>query len=118
MRRVSGDAELLGELIALFRESYPVQLAQLREAIAQGNSYGVERAAHALKGSVGNFAAKEAFELAFQLETIGRGGTLTEAEAVCNALEAAVQRLEPALTAGERASMPEGGARLAGSPAA
>ena len=56
-------------------------------------------AAHALKGSVGAFAAGTAEEAARRLEQIGRDGGWAEAEEARAALEAAVGQLVPALAA-------------------
>jgi HPt (histidine-containing phosphotransfer) domain-containing protein len=59
----------------------------------------IERAAHTIKGSVGNFAAKAAFDAAMELERIGRDGTLDQAEAARVRLEDELDRLKPALAA-------------------
>ena len=38
-----------------------------------GDASGIERAAHKLKGSVGNFAAQPAFEAASKIGSSGQG---------------------------------------------
>jgi PAS domain S-box-containing protein len=95
--RVDGDAELLMELVEAFFEEYPGLLSQIRESIAQGDSQTLMRAANTIKGSVGIFAAKPAFEAAFKLEMMGRNGDLAHAEEAYAALEAEIKRLKPAL---------------------
>jgi hypothetical protein len=40
-----------------------------------------------LKGSVGNFAAKKVFEIASQLELLGKNGNVHAAHGTCAALE-------------------------------
>ncbi len=97
MRRVGGDPGLLEELVALFLESLPERLAALRVAIEQRDRHALERAAHTLKGSVGNFSARSAFEAALRLEGMGREGDLGQAETAVAALEAEIARLKPAL---------------------
>ena len=97
LARVDGDKELLGEMASLFLEEYPRFLAQIQEAINKKDSSSLSYAAHTLKGSVGNFAASDAFEAAFTLERIGRHGDLTQAFDALVHLEAALARLTPAL---------------------
>jgi PAS domain S-box-containing protein len=92
LERVEGDVELLHEMVGLFLEELPELLTNLREAVTAGDAKAIERAAHKLKGSVGNFAAQPAFEAAFRLEKIGRAGDLTEAE---SGFQALLQEIEP-----------------------
>jgi HPt (histidine-containing phosphotransfer) domain-containing protein len=72
---------------------------ELREALARGDSQALERVAHAIKGSVGNFAATHAFDLARRLEQMGREGDLVHAAGACAELEEAIEDLRPALAA-------------------
>jgi HPt (histidine-containing phosphotransfer) domain-containing protein len=74
-------------------------LSALREALACGDSDAVARLAHALKGSVGNFAARHAVEAAQKLEMIGREGEVARGMEAYAELEAAIERLKPALRA-------------------
>lgn len=97
--RVQGDRELLEEIIGLFFGNYPSQLAELHEAIRRRDPQSLQSVAHAIKGSVGNFGAHAAVEVAQRLETMGREGDLATAEAVCTELEEALARLKPALAA-------------------
>jgi PAS domain S-box-containing protein len=99
MNRVEGDVELLQELLDLFRDSCPRQLVDLQEAIARRDSQTVERVAHSIKGSVGNFAARGAAAAALRLETMGRGGDLEGAPAALSSLEVETDRLLGALAA-------------------
>jgi two-component system, sensor histidine kinase and response regulator len=99
MERVAGDLGLLQELATLFAEAAPVQLAELRDAVAAGDARAVERLGHTLKGSVGSFAAREAFETAREIETMGREGNLAGAEGARGRLEDQVDRMQRALAA-------------------
>src|SRR5436305_9509375 len=85
--RVGGDADLLKELGVLFLEEYPQLLAQLHDAHQQGEAVRLEHAAHSLKGAVANFGAKEAVELAAQIEQLGNRGNLQAAGELLPALE-------------------------------
>ncbi|MBM3242137.1 response regulator [Candidatus Poribacteria bacterium] len=97
--RVDGDAELLMELVEAFFKEYPELLSQVRTSIAQGDSQTLMRAAHTIKGSVGIFVAKPAFEAAFKLEMIGRNGDLAQVEEAYAVLEKELERLKMALEA-------------------
>jgi CheY-like chemotaxis protein/HPt (histidine-containing phosphotransfer) domain-containing protein len=96
LARVEGDVELLQEVVALFLEELPDMLTDLREAVTAWDARAIERAAHKLKGSVGNFAAQPAFQAALRLENIGRAGDLTEAELAYSALLQEIEVLKPA----------------------
>ncbi len=95
--QVDGDEELLGELAQMFLDELPIQLAALRDAVARGDSKAVEQAAHALKGAVGNFAARRSFDRARDLEMMGRAGDVARVREGLEDLEESLQSLEPAL---------------------
>jgi HPt (histidine-containing phosphotransfer) domain-containing protein len=95
--RVGGDRALLGDLVRLFLETYPENLAGLRQAVASGDSEAVHRLAHTFKGMVGHFGAPAAVEAALRLEVMGRTKDLSGAEEACAALTEAVERLRTEL---------------------
>jgi HPt (histidine-containing phosphotransfer) domain-containing protein len=96
---VDGDEALLREVAGMFLEDCPRLLSEVREAFERGDAHGLGRAAHALKGSVGNFGARAAFEAARRLELMGKGGDLARAGEALAALEAEMERLALALKA-------------------
>ncbi len=98
LERVDGDKELLCELVELFLEESPSMLADIKGAVARNDTKALEYSAHTLKGSVGNFGAKDVYEAAFVLEQAGRAGSLSGTEAALAALEKALQELEPILS--------------------
>lgn len=98
LSRVGGDEELLRELAMLFIEEYPRLMADLREAQAQGNMVRVERAAHSLKGSAGNFGAKEITATAAAIENAGRNNDPGSVNRKLETLEAALASLHKELT--------------------
>src|SRR5207248_10364829 len=57
LARVEGDTTLLREVTDLFLEDAPRLLAEIRDAISRKDAKALERAAHALKGSIANFGA-------------------------------------------------------------
>jgi CheY-like chemotaxis protein len=99
LERLDGDFELLDELVETFRTECPRLLSDTRNAVSLGDGPGVERAAHALKGSVSNFCAPAASEAARHLEQMGREGDLTRAGDALVALELEVDRFQTALAA-------------------
>ncbi|MGB7593271.1 MAG: PAS domain S-box protein [Terriglobia bacterium] len=80
LARLDGDEELLAELAGLFIQESPKLLSAIQQAIEQDDAQGLERAAHALKGSVGNFVIPTAVKAAQTLETMGREGNLAAAD--------------------------------------
>ena len=94
---LEGDVELLREIAGMFVEQCPSLVSRVREAVALKDAVEIERAAHTVKGSVGNFAARAAFEAALHLERIGREGSVEKADEACARLEEELERLVPAL---------------------
>ena len=103
---VGGDKQLLRELAELFLGESPQLLSQIRQAVTSRDAEKLRTSAHALKGSVGNFAARNAYEAAQKLETMGREGDLAAVGAAYAALEDEVTRLAQALTALRRKLRP------------
>jgi len=77
--RMEGDWELLSEIGEIFFESHQEMLNDLEKAIQSGNAQEIEREAHGLKGVLGNFSAKKAYQTAYRLEKLGREGKIKEA---------------------------------------
>jgi PAS domain S-box-containing protein len=96
---VEGDRELLKEVLMLYFEDAPHLLDDVRAAVAGDNPEALERAAHTLKGSVGNFGAQAAVEAALRVEMIGRRHALGEAPSALAELEHEIARLTTALSA-------------------
>jgi len=97
LHRVEGDTELLGELAQMFVEEHGTLVDQIATGIAAGDGETVTRAAHSLKGSVGNFSAKPAFDAALKVEIAGRDGNIGEAREAFVELQRQLQELVPAL---------------------
>ena len=90
LSRVGGDKQLLREIAVLFIEECPQSLAEIQEAVAAGDAARLENTAHALKGSVANFGARDAVATAFCLEQMGRAHEMGEAEGMLRKLENAL----------------------------
>jgi len=72
LENIGGDEDLAKQLAQVFLESYGPRLDDLRTALREGNADKVFRNAHAIKGSVGVFAAEPALHAAQALERSGR----------------------------------------------
>jgi two-component system, sensor histidine kinase and response regulator len=82
-----GDNELLKELAGIFLRECPRMLDEIRAALGAADSKALERAAHTLKGSVGNFAIPGPWETAQRLELLAKSGQLSGAEEIFHVLE-------------------------------
>jgi CheY-like chemotaxis protein len=94
---LEGDRNLLSELALLFLDDLPQQMEAIHRAVGNGQIHELERLAHRLKGSVGNFAAKPAFAAAFRLEQIACQGDSDQIPRAVDTLEYEVRRLQSAL---------------------
>ncbi len=97
LERFEGDADLLREIVQLFLEDYPGRLANMREALRRDDRDALQRAAHSIKGSVGNFNAEAAVAAALRLELMSPAGDAAHLGEACAALEREVARLATAL---------------------
>jgi len=119
MAHVGGDQQLLRELVDLFLEDLPERLAAVRKAVRKRDALALSSAAHALKGAVSHFAARDTSEFALKLERMGRTGDLDGAEEAFDGLKSEIGRLTRALAAYRRRIRPRrnnrpGRARTAG----
>lgn len=99
MDNLGGDMAMLAEVILLCRENdAPRLLAELAQGIQNGDTDGVAKAAHALKGMAGAFNATDAWSTAKQLETTARAGKVMaikeEADEFVRTLRALLVSLE------------------------
>jgi CheY-like chemotaxis protein len=76
---VLGDRTLLSEMAELWLEDSVKQESQIRTGLDSGDTMMAQRAAHALKGSVGTFQAATAQDAASQLEISAKDGDLVAA---------------------------------------
>jgi two-component system sensor histidine kinase/response regulator len=99
LERIGGDRELLRELAALFVGDCPRMLSDIQDAVRDGNAEALQKAAHALKGSVSNFGAEAAVQVAFRLEMMGRNQDMTDATQALKELEQEIGRVREGLSA-------------------
>ena len=87
---VRGNERLLRDMLAIVLAECPRLLSDIRKAIEASDATALRLAAHALKGSVANFAASQTVEAARKLEKIGIDGDLSDARAAFHELELAL----------------------------
>ncbi len=97
LARLNHDVELLQELIAFFLEDYHRLMREIESAVAVQDAPGLRKAAHTLKGSLGNFGAQDAVNLAYQLEMGGFRADFSTVESVYAALAVEMNRVDQAL---------------------
>jgi PAS domain S-box-containing protein len=97
--RVGGDREFLTELVTLFREDSPKQIGKIKTALENKDAGEVLRAAHSLRGSLANLAARPAADIAASIENAGQSANLAQAEIALHSLEREMTRVLDALGA-------------------
>jgi HPt (histidine-containing phosphotransfer) domain-containing protein len=93
LERVDNDWTFLTETVQMLAADGPVLLEEVRRSMDAGDSAGVGRAAHTLKGMASNFCAPAAEAAALEVERVGKAGDLAAAPAAVAALDAALQAL-------------------------
>ena len=97
LNRLGDDLELVTELIELFLEESPKLLVDVQIAVQRRDAKAIERTAHRLKGSAGNFGMNATVKTAMRLEVLGRTGDLSDADATCQALCDELRQLQEEL---------------------
>ncbi len=76
------------EVLSLFLDDMPSQLAALREAAVGSLAPTVKNLAHSVKGACANVGAERLRDIAYRLECMGAAGDLNDVEIVLHDLEA------------------------------
>jgi len=97
LARVGGNAELLGELVEIFFETYPGLAQRMSHAIAEHDCHSLENAVHTLKSSLGNFSAFPSLEAVAALEEGISSHNTEEISRAYKTLVKEVERLMPVL---------------------
>ena len=85
--RLSGDRELIAEVVDLFVADRATLLGDLRRALSQNDAKATREAAHRMKGVLATLAAPAATATAQRLEELARQGDLTDAPSTLDVLE-------------------------------
>ncbi len=90
LNRVDGDAQLLGEVAALFMTESGKLMSAIRDAIAAGDAEGFSRSVHTMRGMLRSLSADAADGLAQTLQSLDPLADRQGAEAAWGRLEEAV----------------------------
>lgn len=91
---VDGDEEIFAELLDTFLEHLPEQMRLIETALEHMDDEQLRFYAHQLKGGLKNFAAEEASESAFALETAGSNKEFRKARKLVSLLQKEVEILK------------------------
>jgi HPt (histidine-containing phosphotransfer) domain-containing protein len=76
LESLGGDEKLFYEILDIFLSEGPGHISSLRHAIEDGDSAGIERTAHSLKGELAYLGIPQVSQKAGDLEAMGRSGDL------------------------------------------
>jgi HPt (histidine-containing phosphotransfer) domain-containing protein len=94
---LANDPELRKELATMFLEDSPQQLSEIQAAMSAHDAPALKMTAHTIKGSIGVFKDKAAYETALRLEHVGRDSDWPAAEGGFQALRTEIARLTEVL---------------------
>ena len=77
---LDGNRSLLRQMARLFLADLPKQLSGIKHAFKTGDREALAKAAHAMKGSVGNFGARKAVEALERIEVRAKSGAIADAD--------------------------------------
>lgn len=84
---MDGDDSLMGEIIKMFLQAWPLYLKDIENAIEDGDAGRLRHCAHRLKGSALNACAGEIADSLYTLEQMGKNKEIKNARSVYNTLE-------------------------------
>ncbi|QDT95619.1 Hpt domain-containing protein [Gimesia aquarii] len=88
-----GDTEFLSELIELFLGCVSKQMQEIKQAIEENDAEAIAEAAHACKGTVGNYTKLEPYLLLQSLENDGKSNHIEESQGKYCLLEKEITQL-------------------------
>jgi signal transduction histidine kinase/HPt (histidine-containing phosphotransfer) domain-containing protein len=97
MAHMEGDGDLFREMAELFIEESPKMIAQVQNAVSQGDIDAIAKAANAIEGSLGVLAAANALHAVDLIETIAQSGDPQGMQEAAGALVVEVQTLSSEL---------------------
>ena len=95
--RLDHDMNLFRELVDLFVNDSTKLLEKIKETIINNDAPGLQKAAHTLKGSVSNFSAHRAYDMALQLENLGKNSNLSGSTEIFQNLDNEIVQVKEAM---------------------
>lgn len=93
LERCCDDADFLTEMIDLLGSSVATQREAIALAIRCEDPKALSESSHALKGAIASMTTSVPFQLARELEILGKDGGCTGADALFAALQISLDRL-------------------------
>jgi signal transduction histidine kinase/HPt (histidine-containing phosphotransfer) domain-containing protein len=98
LKTLDGDAKLLTDIVRIFLVESPRLMEEIENALARSDGPLLRRAAHTIKGGLRMFGAKDAYELACQLEGLGKAGEFAAAREPLASFQRAFVEIERELS--------------------
>jgi len=95
LANLAGNRRILARVLARLVENVPAMLADIADAVDQGDAGRLRLAAHGMKGAAANVCAEPTRRAAERLETMGRDGELDGAKAAVTELARHAEQLSP-----------------------
>ena len=103
LESLGGDEALMVEVLGLFAEDAPRQLAGIRRGIAAADAAAIGLTAHTLRGSIANFGPGKLLDMVIGLESHAKSGDLGACAAAVPAIESGITALVDLLLSPEQA---------------
>jgi histidine phosphotransfer protein HptB len=87
LEQAADDAELLRELLEIFKGSFNSDLTLIKEGIQKGNIKQVYSASHSIKGAAASLGIEGIRDIALDIEVDSRNGSLVVAKEKIHNLE-------------------------------
>ncbi len=97
--RLMDDEDLAQEIVALFIEDIPKQVAELKRFLDDGQAGGAERVAHSIKGASANVGGEALRKVAFDMEMAAKASDLAAVNRRMDELLAQFERFKAAVKA-------------------
>jgi len=93
LEQAADDAELLDELLNIFKDSFQTDLKLVEEGVAENSSEKVSSAAHSIKGAAASLGILGINEVALTIEEDARSGSIDNARKNLPVLHELLQEL-------------------------
>jgi len=90
--RLGNNSAIVGKILKVFSDQYGQKSDLLREPVDSGDTEQVYFLAHSIKGALANICAEDDANIAAQIESVAKAGTMPE-EALIVEMETRMQKI-------------------------
>mgnify|MGYP000217416762 CR=1 FL=1 len=90
--RLGNNAAIVGKILKVFCDQYGHKTDLLRDPVGSGDTEQVYFVAHSIKGALANICAEDDANIAAQIESAAKAGTMPE-EALIVEMESRMQKI-------------------------